>query len=138
MRSGYSDELDERELAMWRGRVASATRGRRGQKLLRDMLAALDAMPNKRLIPSELVEGNDVCLLGACGIYRGVAELDKLYPEDHQRLGATFDVAPCLIAEVEYINDEAGSNWPVKETPEQRYERARRWVAENIVDQAPA
>lgn len=54
-RSGYCDDIDD-TLAhgRWRAQVRSATRGKRGQKLLRDMLAALDAMPEKRLAPFEL------------------------------------------------------------------------------------
>ena len=54
-RSGYTDDLDD-DLAMgrWRGMVASATRGRRGQKLLTDLLAALDAMPEKALVAKQI------------------------------------------------------------------------------------
>lgn len=54
-RSGYCDDIDD-TLAhgRWRAQVRSATRGKRGQKLLREMLAALDAMPEKRLVPFEL------------------------------------------------------------------------------------
>jgi endonuclease V-like protein UPF0215 family len=40
-----------------------------------------------------------------------------------------FDVAECLIQEIEYVNDEANYR---TETPEQRYERVRRWMVENI------
>jgi hypothetical protein len=43
-RSGYSDDLDPLALGRWRGRVASAMRGKRGQAFLREMLAAMDAM----------------------------------------------------------------------------------------------
>ncbi len=54
-RSGYHDDMDD-VLAggRWRAQVRSATRGKRGQRLLREMLAALDAMPEKRLTPFEL------------------------------------------------------------------------------------
>ena len=54
-RSGYHDNMDDPlELGRWRGRVASAIRGKRGQRLLRDMLAALDAMSEKRLVADEI------------------------------------------------------------------------------------
>lgn len=60
-RSGYSDEEAEPgQFAMWRGQVASAIRGRRGQALLREMLAAMDAMPVKRLIANSLREGRGI------------------------------------------------------------------------------
>lgn len=50
-RAGYCDDLDDPlEHGRWRAQVRSATRGKRGQKLLRDLLAALDAMPEKRLV----------------------------------------------------------------------------------------
>lgn len=54
-RSGYHEDLEPLALGRWRGRVASAMRGKRGQKLLCDLLAALDAMPEKRLI-SDVIE----------------------------------------------------------------------------------
>lgn len=131
MRSGYVDDLDQRDMAMYRGRVASAIRGQRGQRLLRDCLAALDAMPLKRLIPNELVEGDDVCLLGAVGKARNVSDISTIDPENHDLLASRFDVARCLIAEIEHVNDECGY-WDGRETPEKRWERVRKWVAEHI------
>lgn len=132
-RSGYQDDLEQQDLAMWRGRVASAMRGKRGQRLLKDVLAALDAMPEKRLIAHELVADGEVCTLGAVGRTRGVVDLDKLDPEDHDTLAERFDVAPCLIQEIEYENDEGGPwNNGDGETPEQRFERVRKWIARHI------
>jgi hypothetical protein len=43
-RSGYSDDCSGRELVLWRGAVASALRGRRGQAFLRELVDALDAV----------------------------------------------------------------------------------------------
>lgn len=42
MRSGYSDacDMDQRDLAMWRGRVASAIRGKRGTGLMNPILGS--------------------------------------------------------------------------------------------------
>lgn len=133
MRSGYCDEIDPRDLAMYRGRVASAIRGKRGQRLLRDCLTALDAMPEKRLIPDQLIDGKDVCLLGAAGRVRQV-ELDDIDPEAHDLLAKSFDVAACLIAEIEYVNDEQGMS---RETPEQRWSRVREWVGKNLLPSPP-
>jgi len=54
-RSGYSDDYDdERMAALYRGAVASSMRGKRGQAFLREMIEALDAMPEKRLIADSL------------------------------------------------------------------------------------
>lgn len=60
-RSGYTDDGDN--VAMWRGQVASATRGKRGQRFFRDLVAALDAMPEKRLIRDALEADGEVCAI---------------------------------------------------------------------------
>lgn len=133
MRSGYSDDIDERDLAMWRGRVASAMRGKRGQQLLRDLLAALDAMPQKRLIANDLIHDGDVCLLGAGARVRGITDIGTIDPEDHDALGSLFNVASCLIQEIEFVNDEARRQGD--ETPEQRYERVRKWLRRHIAQE---
>ena len=44
-RSGYSDDYEPSNIAMWRGQVASAMRGKRGQAFLRELIEALDAFP---------------------------------------------------------------------------------------------
>ena len=128
-RSGYSDDYDAGQITMWRGQVASAIRGRRGQRLLRDLRAALDAMPNKALIANELetAEG-EVCALGAVGKMRGL-DMSNLDPEDSDTVADTFDIARQMACEIVFINDEA-SIYP--ETPEQRYERVRRWVESKL------
>lgn len=136
MRSGYSDDFDPQHNALWRGRVTSAMRGARGQRLLRDLLHELAVMPRKRLISEELVgDDGDVCLLGAGWRKRGIHDIAAIDPSDHETLAKRFDVAACLIQEIEYVNDEAA--WKV-ETPEERYERVRRWLVENIKAAQPA
>lgn len=50
-RSGYSDDCEN--IAMWRGVIASATRGKRGQRFFRDLVTALDAMPEKALVAGD-------------------------------------------------------------------------------------
>lgn len=131
MRCGYSDDLDQKELAMWRGRVMNSIRGKRGQSLLRDCLTALDAMPVKRLVRELLVDGADVCLLGAGGMHRGISDIDKIDHVDHDTLAERFNVTSCLIKEIEFVNDEAGP-YGHRETPEERFVRVRKWVEENI------
>jgi len=110
-RSGYSYELDPLELGRWRGRVASAIRGARGQQFLRDTLAALDAMKDKRLIAEELRENDEVCTLGAVLVARG-ADPDKLDPEDHEAIGSVLNVSACLVREIEDLNDEHAPSDP--------------------------
>lgn len=126
-RHGYSDDIDEWALIRWRGQVASAIRGKRGQALLTDILAALDAMPEKALIAHELEsEQGEVCTLGACGKRRGI-DMSKLDPDEPDDVSAVFNAAPQLIREIAYHNDD----WP-RETPEARWKRMRAWVAAQI------
>jgi hypothetical protein len=129
-RSGYSEDLDEWALIRYRGQVASATRGKRGQALLRETLAALDAMPVKVLISHELIAIADgaFCTLGVVGKQRGV-DLTALDPEDIERVAQQFDIAACLAREIVYENDEGGD---YKELPHQRWVRMRQWVAQQI------
>ena len=98
-RSGYSDDYNDEHgaLAMWRGRILSATKGKRGQQFFRDLVAALDAMPEKRLIANSLEDDDTgaVCALGCLAKAKG-AVLDPDDTTDYDKLGATFNIAPCL------------------------------------------
>lgn len=108
-RSGYSDDYgDDDPLAMgrWRGAVNSAIRGKRGQQTLREILAALDAMPVKELAAESLVTAEgEFCTLGVLGAQRGIA-LDKLDPEDPEGVAEAFGIAPAMVREIVYMNDE--------------------------------
>jgi hypothetical protein len=131
-RSGYSDDHDsEWGLICWRGAVASAINGKRGQAFLREMLAAFDALPEKRLIKDALVdEAGAVCAIGAVAAARGL-DVSGVDPEDYYAVAKTFDVARALAQEIEYVNDEDLPYW-ADEMPEQRYDRVRRWVESQI------
>lgn len=137
-RSGYTDDYDD-DLALgrWRGVVASATRGRRGQKMLVDLLAALDAMPEKALIAEELeTKEGEVCALGALGKARGI-DMSKMDPEEPDVIAAVFDIAAPLAQEIVYMNDENfdfryENNVRVEFTPEERWAGMRKWVADQI------
>jgi hypothetical protein len=78
-RSGYSDDCNERELNLWRGTVARAIRGKRGQAFLREMRDALDAMPEKRLAEGVLATEGECCAMGAVAVRRGLdtVEIDE-------------------------------------------------------------
>lgn len=144
-RHGYTDDYDDQlSIGRWRGQVASAMRGKRGKKLLSDLAAAMDAMPEKRLVSGSLqTKGGDCCAIGAVCKARGkdytsheeddecdLQELNTLVAEE-------LDVATCLVQEIEYMNDDAGSH---KETPEQRWIRMRSWIDKRLLDsrRAPA
>ncbi len=134
-RSGYSDDYDDENgaLAMYRGVIASATRGKRGQRFFRDLVAALDALPAKRLVANNLEADGEVCALGAVGKYRGI-DLEPLEDCDTLDLGSKFDIAAQLAAETMYENDEGYymRYGELPETPEHRWMRIRKWAAEQI------
>lgn len=140
-RSGYVDDYDDDNLAggRWRGMVASAIRGKRGQKLLTEMLAALDAMPEKSLVIGSLeTSDGDVCALGALGKVRGI-DMTKIDPEDPPQAAAAFDIAEPLAQEIVFMNDEYFEDrWDavlrksVQLTDEERWVAMRAWVASKL------
>lgn len=103
-------------------------RGKRGQRLLLDMLAALDALPNKRLIAGDFERDGEYCALGALGHMKHM-DLSTVDPEEPEEVAAAFDIATPLAQEVVFMNDEAGF---YNETPEQRYSRMREWLVKHI------
>jgi hypothetical protein len=131
-RHGYDDDNDGEAWGYirWRGQVASAVRGKRGQKLLVDLLNALDAMPVKRLVAGELQNGSDVCAIGCVGLARGlpIAEID---PYDTNRLAQELNAAQPLIQEIEYMNDDGLRRVGIN-SPEDRWRAVREWVASKI------
>lgn len=125
-RSGYSEDLDPLEYGRWRGMVASALRGKRGRRLMRDLADSLDAMTDRRLIAGDLEDDDGcVCVLGAAARHRGV-DVDGLDPEDPVTVAHAFDIAQPLAQEVVFMNDEDGRRG---ETPTERWLRVRLWVA---------
>jgi hypothetical protein len=129
-RSGYSEDCDDNwALIRWRGAVNSALRGARGQAFLRELVAALDAMPVKELHPNELrdPEGN-VCALGAVAQARGM-DVSPLDPENTEGVAAAFGLSHALIREVVWVNDEACWYRPA---PARRWQLVREWALENL------
>jgi hypothetical protein len=128
-RSGYSDDYgddDPLALGRWRAAVKSAIRGKKGQTFLKEMLAALEALPQKRLVANALQEGEwnegetkivpvkdgDVCAFGAVGRARGISMPASWVDDDPEDM--TYDVqrlfgtTDALSREIMYVNDEGG------------------------------
>lgn len=156
-RSGYGEdyECESNYYLLYPSIVRRATNGKRGQEFFKSLAAALETLPEKRLVPNELeTETGAVCALGALGKVRGV-ELAKLDPEDLKDVAKTFRVAEVLVREVTHANDDEFEHhtkriplhWvPTKydvwhkapvlripETPEERYERVLGWVRSQII-----
>ena len=90
------------------------------------MLAALDAMPVKELISEVLVSEDGVCALGAVAQHKSVDVAD-IDPDDYTAISKKLGIAEAMVREIEYVNDEWGTNDPAK-----RWTRVRAWVAEQI------
>jgi hypothetical protein len=131
-RAGYSDGDDNPDypLALWRGAVASSIRGKRGQALLKELVAALDALPEKRLIAHELVSDGGVSALGAVARARG-QDVSWIDPASYDVVAKQFNIAEPLAREIEYENDECAL-WNFQETPEHRWARMRAWALLHI------
>lgn len=135
-RSGYDDNIDDEwQLIRWRGAVASAIRGKRGQAFLKEMLAALDALPEPKLLKKELEADGAVCAIGAVGRARGV-DMSKIDPEVPAQVCNAFDIPDALAREIMFENDEGVAYWHA-ETPEDRFTRMRAWI-ERLVRREPA
>jgi hypothetical protein len=127
-RAGYSEDISDWALICWRGAVKQAICGRRGQAFLKEMLDALDAMPKKALIESDLItDEGEVCAMGSVALKRGI-DVYNVDPTDRREVAETFGIAPAMAAEIAYENDEGG--W--RETPEQRWTRMREWVVAQL------
>lgn len=165
-RHGYSDDMDDvLAFGRWRAQVASAARGRRGQRFFRDLIEALDAMPEKRLVAESFVDSDgECCTLGALARHRGidVSDIDPDWGSECAEVaGARLDVARQLAAEAMYENDESVSLrvpvilhgprrypylrdrpkriWvPATDEAERRWAHMRAWAARHIRDEVPA
>lgn len=144
------DEDQQRRHNLWRGNAKRELKGKRGQEFLRELLAALEALPDKRLIEGEVAKDGAVCALGSLALKRRVdagedpaavvADLEKVNvdPWEGECIWDWAErelKAPTHIAWlVPYENDDDGSTFdyvtfkktPV--TPEMRYERMVAWV----------
>lgn len=130
-RHGYNEDCydDDLQLGRWRGIIASATRGKRGQRFFLELIEAFDAMPVKELVKGDLeTEEGAVCALGALGKHKGV-NVKAIDTEDWATLGKVLDVAGPLTQEVMYENDEMGRS----ATPADRWRYMRAWAVAQLL-----
>ena len=139
-RHGYSDDFDDLwGMIRYRGAVASAIRGRRGQAFLHELRAALDALPAKRLCESAFESGADCCALGAVARSRGIPMPQADY-DDHgiaSEVAPVFGIANALAAEIMYVNDDAWCYVGGGCTPEQRWRYVSAWLDGVLADEQP-
>lgn len=162
-RSGYSDDYDEDGTGgLWRGAVNRAIKGKRGQTALKELAVAMDSMPKKTLAAESLVtEDGELCTLGVLGQARGL-NLTQLDPENWDSVAKAFNIAPAMVREIVFENDEGLSAYeyvdieicgpvqpyyphygrhkqtrridiPEEVLAEQRWIQMRNWVAAQII-----
>lgn len=133
-RSGYTDDLDQGTLNLYRAGVKRIIRSKRGQAFLRELAVAMDAMPEKALITSELINSRgQCCTIGVVCKSRGV-DVVGIDVEEPEQVAKAVGIAKQMAAEIEYENDEGC--WG-RETPEERWQRMRRWVEKHIIKPEP-
>lgn len=133
-RSGYSDEWDGDGLPpeFYRSAVDNALLGKRGQAALRELAAAMDAMPVKELAEADIADKDGcLCAMGVLGVARGWTPEKLAY--DPGDLSKQVGLAPAMVREIIHVNDDDfGHRWPKRETKAHRWERVRAWVAGGI------
>lgn len=155
-RSGYTEDGEDTwDYIRWRGAVNSAIKGQRGQAFLRELLAALDAMPEKSLAPGALESDGEFCALGVIGHARGL-DLSSIDTENWPQLSRAFNIAESMAREIMWENDDSVDSWDYVEIhgplrPREyrrservwnafaglrRWRRMREWVAGNIIQPA--
>lgn len=134
-RSMYSDDCDDNwGLIRWRGAVASAIRGKRGQQALMELRDAMDFMPVKELAAESLITADgQFCTLGVLGKARGIS-LETLDPNDPDAVASAFGLSDAMVREIAFENDENGptSYYYRDELPSARWQRMRNWVDDQI------
>lgn len=130
-RHGYVDEgeLDWLQFGRWQGAVRSAIRGKRGQAFLREMIEALDTMPEKKLYPSVLIgDDGETCAMGCVLAKRGT-DTTGVDPEEPDDVAKVTGLASAMVREIAYENDESGA---YQETSEARWARMRHWAESKL------
>ena len=141
--SRYCDS-DDHDYEPWMdgqaaGAMRSAIRGRRGQQLLRDLIAGLDALPVQELAAGALKdpETGCVCALGAVRLQRGVEAVplrfDPTDPDiDWRDLARPFDISETLACAVISENEYA-SERNDEQSRRRRWRSVRDWAARNLI-----
>ena len=160
MRINCADEEDRPgQFALWDANCRRSIRGKAGQRALRELEAALVAMPVKRLIKDTLVTADgDVCAVGAYARHKGL-DLSTFDPEDEtDQVGVQAGMPPLVAWEVVALNDiHLDTVWEIAAgplgrheatykggiprirdmTPEERYERVLAWVRQRLQEPKP-
>lgn len=117
----YDDDYDPLAIGRWQAAVNSSLRGKRGQAFLRELLAALDAMPDKRLIANAATKDGCMCTLAVVAAKRGhdLQELDSdMEMWEWDRIAAQLGISQAMAREVMWQNDEHTAEFEWIDRPE--------------------
>ena len=142
--SRYSD-CDDYDWEHWMegqaaGALQSAIRGRRGQQLLRDLIAGLDALPVPELAAGALEdpETGCVCALGAVRLQRSPEAVPLRFDPtdqgavfDWRDLAEPFDISQTLANEV-IAQNEYGSERNDEQSRRRRWLSVRAWAVGHL------
>lgn len=133
-RADYPDDCDDLgALWLYRQAVENAICGKRGQAFMRDLRSALTTMPCQELASGALISAEGVCAMGAVAIHRGIDRdvLAKVNPHDWKAVGKLLDIAPSMVREVAFVNDD---EWFENRTGTGRFNRMLDWAYENTAN----
>jgi len=162
MRIEYSEDEDyPGQFALWQGNCQRSLKGKAGQAALRELEAALLALPDKRLIAHKMIDHEgDVCAIGALAKHKGRDLLSEpnVYEDgefdgdgEMEEIGMELGMPRLVAWKVVELNDIQldGSNLVTCEgpyrwysekpqvwvpiTPEVRYERVLAWTRRQLV-----
>jgi hypothetical protein len=121
------------------GALRSAIRGRRGQQLLRDLVAGLDALPEPELAAGSLEdpESGCVCALGAVRLQRGPHAVplshDLTDPDvDWRDLAEPFNISEALAHAVIAAN-EFRDKRNDEQSRRRRWQSVRNWAVSKLI-----
>ena len=154
MRIRISEEDEEdynNQALLWEANLERSLKGRKGQAALRELEAALLALPDKRLIANQTVDdGGSVCAIAALAQHRGYKgdlslpkepDYDKddfEYWDEYEyqeaveaamlKIAADLGVPRMVASAIIYENDDTYIS-----TPEQRYTKMLRWTQRHLI-----
>lgn len=140
MRVGYREDEDYGgEFDLWQANCRRSRQGKKGQAALRELEAALMALPVKRIQKDVFVEpSGETCAIGALMLHRkvaagmpreqAVAECAALRPLDTEEHGVSLGLPRLVAWSVAVENDE---EWRFR-TPEERYSYMLEWIRKEI------
>ncbi len=155
MRLNWSDDEDRPgQFALWDANCRRFINGKAGQRALRELEAALLALPEKRLIKDALTDKQGgVCAIACYARYKGV-DLSTFDPEDESdQVGEAGGMPPLVAWQVVALNDITLdvvwelTDGPIERhhgayrggvplirdmTPEERYDKVLAWVREKL------